>query len=371
MDFEFTEEQRQLREAVEGFLAKEYTFERLRAIQRSGGGWDRAVWGSLAELGVTALNVPVSCGGLGFGPSETLALLEPVLTSAVIATALLRQYETTASVAPLLRAMAGGERIVALAHAEPRSRFDTRWVETRAEPFADGYTLTGQKSVVAHAGIADTLIVSARIRGAAGEERGMALFLVPRDAAGLRLAEFPTLDGQRAAEVYLTEVRVGSSARVSGEGEALPAIEAALDVGLAALCAEAVGIMEAVVKSTVDYLNTRQQFGQPIGRFQVLQHRVADMVIHLEQARSMSYLAAMRCTSCNAAERRRELSAAKVVIGDAARFVGQQSIQLHGGMGMTDEMRVSHWFKRLTAIEMLFGDGDFHLQRYAESMRSP
>jgi alkylation response protein AidB-like acyl-CoA dehydrogenase len=188
---------------------------------------------------------------------------------------------------------------------------------------------------------------------------------VPRDTPGVTLTEYLTVDGQRAADVRLDGVRVSEDALLGGPGHALPAIEAALDLALAALCAEAVSIMQALVRATVEYLNTRQQFGQPIGRFQALQHRVADMAVHLEQARSMSYLAAMRCASSELAQRRRALSAAKVVIAEAARFVGQQSVQLHGGMGMTDEFKVSHWFKRLTAIEILFGDADFHLQRFA------
>ena len=197
---------------------------------------------------------------------------------------------------------------------------------------------------------------------------GVSLFVVPRDAPGLTLTEYLTVDGQRAADIRLDGVRVPESSRLGGEGDALAPIEAALDVGLAAVCAEAVSIMQALVRATVEYLNTRQQFGQPIGRFQALQHRVADMTVHLEQARSMSYLAAMRCASADLEERRRALSAAKVVIAEAARFVGQQAVQLHGGMGMTDELKVSHWFKRLTAIEILFGDGDFHLQRFAASI---
>ena len=373
MDFEFSDEQRQLREAVEGFATKEYTFDRLRAIKRSGAGWDPAVWRGLAELGVTALNVPAALGGLGYGPTETLALmdasgpsllLEPILTSAVIATALLRQFDG-ASATELLRALAAGDRIAALAHFEPSSRFETRWVESRVTPAGPGFRLDGHKAVVAHAGLAQVLLVSARSRGEAGDAEGVSLFVVPRDTPGLTLTEYLTVDGQRAADIRLDGVRVPESSRLGGEGEALAPIEAALDVGLAAVCAEAVSIMQALVRATVEYLNTRQQFGQPIGRFQALQHRVADMTVHLEQARSMSYLAAMRCASTDIEERRRALSAAKVVIAEAARFVGQQAVQLHGGMGMTDELKVSHWFKRLTAIEILFGDGDFHLQRFA------
>jgi alkylation response protein AidB-like acyl-CoA dehydrogenase len=376
VDFEFSDEQRQLREAVEGFTAKEYSFDRLRAIKRSGAGWDPAVWRGLAELGVTALLVPASLGGLGHGATETLALmdacgpslmLEPILTSAIVATALLRQFEADPRAAGLMRAMAAGERIAALAHFEPESHFDTAWVGTRAADAGGGFRLDGRKAVVAHAGIADVLLVSARSAGAAGDREGVSLFVVPRSAPGLTLTEYLTVDGQRAAELQLDGVRVPEEGRLGEPGHALAAIEAALDVGLAAVCAEAVSIMQALVRATVEYLNTRQQFGQPIGRFQALQHRVADMAVQLEQARSMSYLAAMRCTSPDPSERRRALSAAKVVVAEAARFVGQQSVQLHGGMGMTDEFKVSHWFKRLTAIEILFGDADFHLQRYASS----
>jgi alkylation response protein AidB-like acyl-CoA dehydrogenase len=220
-----------------------------------------------------------------------------------------------------------------------------------------------------HAAAADTLLISARTAGDAADVRGVTLFRVPRDAAGLTLNSYPTIDGQRAADVYLKGVEVPAGSKLGAEAAALPAIEAALDIGLAALCAEAVGVMQALVDATVMYVQTRQQFGVAIGRFQALQHRIADMLIHLEQARSMSYLAALRCSDANVTERRRALSAAKAVIGQASRFVGQQAVQLHGGMGMTDELVVSHWFKRLTAAEMMFGDSDAHLQRYAALTR--
>jgi alkylation response protein AidB-like acyl-CoA dehydrogenase len=378
VNFDFSDEQLQLREAVTQFLAKEYPFERLAAVKRSGAGWDPEVWKGLAELGVTAVNVPVSLGGLGYGPMETLVLmsacgpsllLEPVLSSSVIATALLREFTAEAPAAELLSAMARGAQIAAVAHFEPGSRFDMQHVGTRARRAGEGYRLDGHKAVVMHAGLADTLLVSARTGGDAGDPQGVSLFVVPRATPGVRLIEYATLDGQRAADVHLEEASVPHTSRLGAEGAALPAIEAAFDLGLAALCAEAVAIMQTLIDATVEYLQTRQQFGQPIGRFQALQHRVADMIVHLEQARSMSYLAALRCAVCDLGERRRALSAAKVVIGEAARFVGQQAVQLHGGMGMTDELKVSHCFKRLTAIEILFGDSDAHLERYAELAR--
>jgi alkylation response protein AidB-like acyl-CoA dehydrogenase len=317
-------------------------------------------------------------GGLGFGPLETLSvmaacgrslLLEPFLSSAVIATAVLRAFADDAAAALLTR-MATGDAIAVLAHYEPDSRFVSQWVRTRAQKSGDNYQLDGHKAVVLHAGAADTLLISARTSGEPGDEKGVSLFRVPRDAKGLSLDQYPTIDGQRAADVYLKGVQVPESSRLGLEGGALPAIDAALDIGLAALCAEAVGVMQALVDATVAYVQSRQQFGTAIGRFQALQHRIADMLIHLEQARSMSYLAALRCQDENVTERRRALSAAKIVVGQSCRFVAQQAVQLHGGMGMTDELIVSHWFKRLTAAELMFGDSDTHLQRFAALTRS-
>jgi alkylation response protein AidB-like acyl-CoA dehydrogenase len=378
MNFELSDEQQQLQDTVGRYLTDQYTFEKFRTINASPSGWNKAAWSGLAELGVLALNVPVAQGGLGFGPLETLSvmaacgrslLLEPFLSSAVIATAVLRAFADDAAAALLTR-MATGDAIAVLAHYEPDSRFVAQWVRTRAQKSGDNYQLDGHKAVVLHAGAADTLLISARTSGEPGDEKGVSLFRVPRDAKGLSLDQYPTIDGQRAADVYLKGVQVPESSRLGLEGGALPAIDAALDIGLAALCAEAVGVMQALVDATVAYVQSRQQFGTAIGRFQALQHRIADMLIHLEQARSMSYLAALRCQDENVTERRRALSAAKIVVGQSCRFVAQQAVQLHGGMGMTDELIVSHWFKRLTAAELMFGDSDTHLQRFAALTRS-
>jgi hypothetical protein len=379
LNFEFSDDQRQLHDAVERYLGEQYGFDRYQSIKRSAAGWDAEVWRGLAELGVLAITVPTAQGGLGFGPLETLAmmgdcgrslLLEPVLSSAIIATAALREFADQAPATELLAAMSTGEKIAALAHFESDSRFESQWVTTRAQRVGRGYRLDGHKGVVMHAGAADTLLVSARTSGEAGDAAGVSLFLVPRPTPGLSLDEYPTVDGQRAADVYLQAVELPAESRLGGEGGALAAIEAALDIGLAALCADAVGVMQSLVDATIEYVRIRQQFGQPIGRFQALQHRIADMLIHLEQARSMSYLAALRCTGEDVVERRRALSAAKAVVGQACRFVGQQAVQLHGGMGMTDELKVSHWFKRLTAAQLMFGDSDAHLQRYAALTRA-
>jgi alkylation response protein AidB-like acyl-CoA dehydrogenase len=379
MDFEFSDEQRQLRDTLERYLSRQYSFDHYRAIKASAEGWDKEVWRALGELGVLAVNVPAEQGGLGFGPLETLAimevcgpsmLLEPLSSSAVIATTVLSGFVSDQPVAQLLQQMASGDKIAVLAHYESDARSELQWVSTRAQRSGDVYTLNGHKAVVLHASLADTLLVSARTMGECADAAGVSLFRVPRDATGLKLATYATVGGPLASEVVLRDVQVSASTRLGKQDQALPAIETALDVGLSALCAESVGIMQALLKATVEYLRTRQQFGQPLGRFQALQHRVADMVMHLEQARSMNFLAAMRCMSPDIKERRRALSAAKVVIGQAARFIGQQAVQLHGGMGMTEELNVSHLFKRLTAAEFMFGDTDTHLQKFATLTRN-
>jgi alkylation response protein AidB-like acyl-CoA dehydrogenase len=360
MNFDFNEDQRALADTVQRFVAKDYAFDKRRAIRDAAPGWSREVWQALADLGVLALNIDEDYGGLGYGPQETglvMAafgaglLLEPYLAGAVIAPALIRRAASADFQEQWLPAIATGETIVVLAHADARD-----------EPVTElGGNLKGRKAVVAHGGCADLLLVSARTAQGTTE-----LFAVTPGAEGVSLRDYPTLDGQRAADIILDNA---PATRV-GAGDTAEAIDAALEIGLAALCAEAVGIMDTTIAATTDYLKTRQQFGQPIGRFQALQHRMADMLLHLEQARSMSYLAAMHCTDENTAARQRTLSAAKVTIGQACRFIAQNAVQLHGGMGMTDELILSHWFKRLTAIEMSCGDTDFHLQRFARLSRA-
>jgi alkylation response protein AidB-like acyl-CoA dehydrogenase len=376
MDFSFSEEQQQLQDAIARFVQGDYSFERRHQIVKSPEGWSREVWQGLADLGVLAMNIPEVDGGLGYGPVETLLAMqsagpalfcEPLLDSAVVATALVRDLASQAQRAELLPAMGAGERIAVLAHTEAAGRGEPLWVETRAKKSGETYVLNGHKAVVSLAPAADELLVSARVGGQPGDVEGVAVFRVAKGAPGLTLKPFKTLDGRRAADVFLVDVTVPARALLGAPtASASAAIDRALDIGLAALCAEALGVMEASVNATIEYLKTRQQFGQPIGRFQALQHRTADMLLHLEQSRSMAYLAAMHCQSADDTQRRKTLSAAKVVTGNACRFIGQQSLQLHGGMGMTDELNVSHFFKRLMAIELSFGDTDTHLQRFAQ-----
>jgi alkylation response protein AidB-like acyl-CoA dehydrogenase len=373
MDFNFTEEQQLLADTVRRFVREHYSFEARREILKSQDGWSRDLWQQLAGLGLTALNVPEEHGGLGAGPVDTMLVmnalgeglvLEPYLSAAVITPALLGRIDDAKAAEDLLPAIASGERIVIVAHQEPKTRGELEHVATRAERSGDAYVLDGHKSVVMHGGAADELLVSARTSGKTGDRDGISLFRVAPGTSGLKLRAYRTIDEQQAADVELTKVKVPATALVGAEGRAFAAIEAAHDLGLSAICAEAVGIMKAMNTATLEYTKSRKQFGQPIAKFQVLQHRMADMFLNAEQATSMSYLAAIKCVDPDAGERRRALSAAKVTIGQAGRFVGQQAIQLHGGMGMTDELIVSHYFKRLTAIDLTFGDTDFHIQQF-------
>ena len=368
MDFEFTEDQTLLADAVQKFMATRYGSDQRRAILKTPGSFSRDVWSALAEIGLVGLLVPAEQGGLGSGPVETMLamnafgagiLLEPYWSSAVFATVLLKKLGG-ASAAKLLEGLATGERIAAVAHAEPGARYDLGRVATAARKSGAGWSLSGAKAVVLGASAADTLLVSARVQG--GD--GLSVFAVPRSLRGVRAREYLTIDGRGAADVTLEDAAVGADALLGGEGAARAPIDDAHDVALAALCADAVGSMKALLDATGKYLQTREQFGQPIGKFQALQHRMADMLIHFEQAKSMAYLAAMQCEAADVVERRRVLSAAKALIGQSARFIGQQAVQLHGGMGMADELDVSHLFRRLTAMELTLGDSDHHLENF-------
>lgn len=373
MDFNFTEEQQLLADTVQRFVRENYTFEKRREILQSKDGWSRDIWNELASLGLTALNVPEAHGGLNAGPVDTMLvmnalgeglLVEPFLGAVVLAPALIASLGDDKAAGELFPAIASGERIVIVAHQEPQTRGELNHVATRAEKSGDGYVLDGYKNVIAHGGAADELLITARSSGETTDAAGISVFRVDPRAAGVTVKSYRTIDGQSAADIDLTKVKVTAASLVGAAGNAFAAIEAAHEIALSAICAEAVGIMKAVNAATLDYTKNRKQFGQPIAKFQVLQHRMADMFLQAEQATSMSYLAAIKCTDPDATQRRRSLSAAKVVIGQAGRFIGQQAVQLHGGMGMTDELMVSHYFKRLTTIDLTFGDTDFHTQQF-------
>jgi alkylation response protein AidB-like acyl-CoA dehydrogenase len=369
MDFNFKEEQLQLADALKRWIARDYTFDARRAIVASPGGTSDAAWATLAELGLTALPLPEAHGGFDGDAVDMFVVMQELGRGLVVepyfATMLGAEFLRRGGAhGALLERVAGGDLKLACALGERQSRHDLRDVATRAVQEDGGWRLNGEKKVVLHGTQAGVLIVSARSAGAQREADGITLFAVPADAPGVVTRDVRMLDGQRAADVLLRDVRVGLDAVIGTAGAGWDILEAAADYGAGLLCAEALGAMDALFAATLEYLKTRQQFGVPIGKFQALQHRMADMYVHLEQARSMALLAAVRLAEGNAAERRRAVAAAKYRVGQAARFVGQQAVQLHGGMGVTDELPASHYFKRLSTIELTLGDCDHHLARF-------
>jgi pimeloyl-CoA dehydrogenase small subunit len=374
MDFSFTDEQRLLKDSVERLLTDRYGFAARQGFIDERTGWSRTLWRSYAELGLLGLPFEENHGGVGGGPVETMIVmeafgralaLEPFFATVVLAGGLLRLGAAQAMRAALIPNIARGELLLAFAHAERQSRYDLADIAATARRAGDDYILDGAKSLVIHGDCADKLIVSARLAGARRDRDGLGLFVVDVDAAGVSRRAYPTVDGLRAAEVTFSNVQIGADQIVGEPGKAFPLIARAVDAAIAALAAEAVGAMAAVHEMTVEYVKTRKQFGVPIGTFQVLQHRAAEMLIALEQARSMAFYATMMAEEPDPTERHRAIAAAKVQIGRSGRLVGQQAIQLHGGIGMTMEYKVGHYFKRLTAIDALFGDADHHLAKLA------
>jgi pimeloyl-CoA dehydrogenase small subunit len=376
MDFDLTDEQRLLQDQVNRVIADEYEFERRKAYAKEAPGFSLERWAQFAELGLLGLPFDEALGGIGGTPVETMIVMEafgrglvvePYLATVVLGGGLVRFAGSSAQQRALVPEIAAGRLRLAFAHTERQSRFDLADVATTARADGAGFVLDGHKGVVLHGDSADTLIVSARTGGGQRERDGISLFLVDRRAAGVAVQGYATVDGLRAAEITLRAVRLGSDALLGPRDHALPLIERAVDAAIAALAAEAVGAMAVAHELTIDYLKTRKQFGVPIGSFQALQHRAVDMLVALEQARSMASLATMVADSTDDAERRRTISAAKVQIGRSGRIVGQQAIQLHGGIGMTMESKVGHYFKRLAMIDTLFGDADHHLALVARA----
>jgi pimeloyl-CoA dehydrogenase small subunit len=374
MDFELSEEQRLLKDSVERLLTDRYTFDARQRFMQEPVGFSHELWRRYAELGLLGLPFKEEYGGVGGGPVETMIVmeafggalaLEPFLATIVLGGGCLRLGATAELRASLIPKIVNGDLLLAFAHAERQSRYDLADVALTARKDGSNYVLDGAKTLIVHGDCADKLIVSARLAGERRDQHGIGLFLVDADAAGLSRRGYPTVDGLRAAEVTLAGVRVGAEAVIGEPGNAFPLIARVVDAAIAALAAEAVGAMAAMHQLTVDYLKTRKQFGVPIGSFQVLQHRAADMLIALEQARSMCMLATMMTDERDEVDRCKAIAAAKVQIGRSGRFIGQQAIQLHGGIGMTMEYKVGHYFKRVTAIDTLFGDADHHLAKLA------
>lgn len=369
MDFDFSDDQQSLRDAVRRWVDKGFGFARRHALAKAGGA-TRAVYAELAELGLTGLAIPESQGGMGFGPVEAMVVNEelgrglvnaPFTHAALVAPALLAAAPAALQSAWLPR-MAAADTLVVLAHQERAGRYRLGHVETRATRQGAGWVLDGAKSIVPAGDEADAFIVPARISGAVDDRSGIGIFLVER-AAAQQVRGYPTQDGARAAEVKFA---ASKAALMTEDG--FPALEHAVDIGIAALCAEAVGVMERYVELTSEYMNTRKQFGVAIASFQVLRHRMADIKMQLELGRSMSYFATLKLGEAPA-QRRRAVSQARVQLGQSMRFVGQECLQLHGGIGLTDEYQGSHHFKRLTVLEMVFGDTQHHLGEVAARMQ--
>jgi alkylation response protein AidB-like acyl-CoA dehydrogenase len=378
MEFNYSEEQLALQDTLQRFISRDYDFDKRRGFSASPLGYSAEAWSQYADLGLLALPFPEELGGLGGNAVDIMVvmeqfgqglLLEPFLSTVVTCGELLRDGASPELQQKLVPQIAAGKLKLSLAAYEATGRYDLTYVACTARESGGNWSLSGRKAVVLDGASADYFLVSARNSGKVNDRDGITLFLVPRDARGLTIAAYPTQSGARAADLLLENVAVGAEALIGVPGRALPVIERAVDRAVAALCAEAVGIINALNQATLNYLKTRKQFGVAIGTFQALKHKMADMLIAAEQARSMAIIAAVHADSEDAADRHRAVSAAKAYIGQAGRLVGQHAVQMHGGMGVVDELIVSHYFKRLTMIDLSLGDADYHLASFSETLR--
>lgn len=372
MDFSFTEEQSMLRDTVASYLADNYSFDTRRAAVASEAGWRPAVWKAFAdELGILGASFSEELGGLGGGATENMIVMEefgktlvvePYLGTVVIGGGFMK-HSGYAGASDVIGKIIAGEATIAFAYAEPQARYTWQDLKTTAKKDGAGWVLNGHKAVVVGAPWATHLIVTARTGGGQRDAQGVSVFLVEKNAKGVTTRDYPTVDGQRASEVTFENVALGADALIGAEGQSLALVNKVIDEAVAALCGEACGVLRRLHEGTLEYTKQRKQFGVPISSFQVLQHRMVDMFIQLEQSISMTYMATIKLTDSDE-ERAKAVSAAKVQIGKACKFVGQNAIQLHGGMGMTDEMAIGHYFKRATMIESAFGSTDHYLGRY-------
>jgi alkylation response protein AidB-like acyl-CoA dehydrogenase len=378
MEFNYSEEQLALQDTLQRFISRDYDFDKRRAYSASALGYSAEAWSRYADLGLLSLPFPEDFGGLGGTAVDTMLvmeqfgqglLLEPYLSTVVTCGGLIRDAGSDALKKRLLPQIGAGTIKLSLAGYEAAGRYDLSYVGCTAQESGGNWRLSGRKTVVLDGASADHFLVSARSGGKVSDRDGISLFLVPRDAKGLTVAAYPTQSGARAADLGLENVAIGNDALIGAAGRALPVIEKAVDRAIAALCAEAVGIINALNQATLNYLKTRKQFGVAIGTFQALKHKMADMLIAAEQAQSMAIIAAVHADSQDAADRSRAISAAKAYIGQAGSLVGQHAVQMHGGMGVVDELIVSHYFKRLTMIDLSLGDADYHLARFSETLK--
>lgn len=371
MNFDYTDEQNMLRDSIAKWAAGQYDFDKRSAALADEAAWKQN-WATFAELGLLAAALPEEFGGLGGGPLDVAVIaeefgkalvVEPFVPTVVIAAGALNHAGSAAQKQEHLNAIASGELVIAFAQAEPKSRWSLHDIATSAKKDGAGYVLNGHKAVVIGGPQADYFLVSARTGGSQREAKGVSLFLAPKNAKGVSTRDYPTMDGSRASEVYFENVALGAEHLVGPADAALPVIERIVDEANAAFAHEAVGCMRMMTSLTQEYAKTRKQFGRAIAEFQVLQHRLVDMFMATEESVSMALLATLKLDA-GAEERAKTVSAAKVSIGRAARFVGQAAVQTHGGMGVTEEMRVGHYFKRTTMLDSTFGNVDHHLKRY-------
>jgi len=370
MDFDLSEEQVMFKDTIDRLVAKEYGFEQRRKYQSEATGYSRGFWEMLAEQGFLALPFDEADGGLGYGPVEMMLVcealgrgltLEPYLSTVVVAGAALRVAASDVLRSEWIPAIASGERVLVLASTERQSRYNFFDVATTARRDGDEYVINGTKIAIQHGADADALIVSARSSGDRDDHSGISLYIVDAKTPGVRLRRYRTQDGTIACDAILDDVRVSAAALLGAEGEGGETLARAADFAIAAIAAEAAGCMQATLDMTVDYLQQRRQFGAPIGIFQALQHQAADMLIELEQTRSMAIYAALMVGQADPQARRQAMSMVKVQVSRSARIVGQLAVQLHGGIGVSEEYAVGHYFRRLTMMEAQFGDADFHL----------
>lgn len=374
MDFNFTDEQNMIRDSLSRLIREQYDFDTRREVINSESGWRSEMWQQFAELGLLAAPFSEEDGGLGGNAVDSMVVMEefgkglvvePFLPSVVIGGGFLKHGGNAAQKEEFISGIVSGEAIFAFAAYEPQGRYNLADLTVTAKANGSSYTLNGHKSVVIGAPWATHLIVTARTGGGQRDAEGVSVFIVPKSAAGVSTRDYPTVDGLRASEIYFENVEVSGDHMIGAEGAALPLVEKVVDEAIAATCAEACGVMQQLHATTVEYSKNRKQFGVPIGSFQVLQHNMVDMFVEHQQSVSMTYMVTLKLEE-DEITRKKAASAAKVQIGRGGRFVGQNAVQIHGGMGVTEELNVGHYFKRISMIENQFGTVDHHLRRYTE-----
>ena len=372
MDFTFNEEQSLIQDQVDQFVQKEYDWETRQALSNSDLGFGKDNWKKFADLGWLGICVSEDSGGFGGSSIESMLIMEafgkglvvePFLETVIMSGGLIDDHGSDEQKSSVLEPAISGEMHLALAYAEPQSRFNLSDVVTEAKSDGDSFILNGYKSVVMNGPSADKIIISARTSGAQLDESGISLFIVDANSDGLNKTNYKTVDGRRASDLTLENVSVSKSSLIGAQDKGFAILDSAIDKAILAISAEAVGAMEVLYKTTVEYTKTREQFGTAIGKFQVLQHRMVDMFMEYEQCKSLLYMATMKHEE-GAEDAKKAISGLKYQVGKAGKFIGQQAVQLHGGMGVTDELNVGHYFKRLTTVGTIFGNTDYHLKKY-------